>query len=464
MINYKNQTFIWGSSFLLSGALLTTVFNATNPEYNFPGITETLLIGVSLLLVANSLFLGKTLTRREWILGGILLALIGALAFRYLLGWNDPETIPSRRCMWMPGYFAKLECLLQLPFKSHHGLRQLLFHLTALSVFLGVASLSRMSGALRTWLIFPLVIPAVLIAIGVLIPIYHDPKFSLTGYNFVYNPFEIVRGKGVVANPSWLWPWLTPVMGIGLATVFAKNWVLKGIGLALFFVCAWASLSVMQRGGYLIVGIFISILIILFLYRFGKKWSKKYALLLGGVGVLGLGIFVYYPSTILDILRLLRHLGVELRGSGLLYFDSRLIMWDLAWQSIQEHPWVGTGYGTWLREFSKIPSSCNLCFDTAHNIWLQLLFELGAIHGLILVLILGAITVSTLLYKNASQPSLQIGGLFLVIGFFVASMVQEIDYILPVYLQFAVFAGLCFGGTSYQENIVPEKRIHKNRP
>ena len=190
MINYKNQTFIWGSSFALSGALLTTVFNATNPEYNFPGITETLLIGVSLLLVANSLFMGKTLTRREWVLGGILLALIGVLAIRYLLGWNDPETIASRRCFWMPGYFAKLECLLQLPFKSHYGLRQLLFHFTALSVFLGVACLSRMSGVLRPWLVIPMAVPALIIAIGTLAPVYHETNFSFFISVFSSNAFS----------------------------------------------------------------------------------------------------------------------------------------------------------------------------------------------------------------------------------------------------------------------------------
>ena len=180
-MSYKNQVLIWGSSLLFSVALMATVYNATNPEYNFPGITETLLIGISILLVANSLLLGKSLTQREWVLGGILLALIGTLAIRYLLGWNDPETIASRRCMWMPGYFAKLECFLQLPFISHHGLRQLLFHFTALSVFIGVACLSRMSVSWRPWLAVPLALPALIIAIGVMIPIYHDPKFSLTG-------------------------------------------------------------------------------------------------------------------------------------------------------------------------------------------------------------------------------------------------------------------------------------------
>ena len=94
-INYSKriyQTLIWGSSFALGAVLLTTVFNATNPEYNFPGITETLLIGVSFLLVANSFFFGKTLTSREWLLVGILLLLIGTLAIRYLLGWSDQES------------------------------------------------------------------------------------------------------------------------------------------------------------------------------------------------------------------------------------------------------------------------------------------------------------------------------------------------------------------------------------
>jgi O-antigen ligase len=237
----------------------------------------------------------------------------------------------------------------------------------------------------------------------------------LTGYNFVYGPYGADRGRGVVANSSWLWPWLTPVMGMGLAAIFAKNWVLKGIGLTLFIVCAWASLSVMQRGGYLIVGIFISILIILFLYCFGKKWSKKYALLIGGVGALGLGIFVY-SSTIMNILRLLRHFGIEIRRSDLLYFDNRLIVWDLAWQSVQEHPWFGTGYGTWLREFSKFPGSGSLSFDTAHNLWIQMIFELGLIHTVALVIILGMLVLTTLIYKNFDHPSLRIGGLFLTIG------------------------------------------------
>ena len=459
-----NQTLVWGSSFALCAVLLTTVYNATNPEYNFPGIVETLLIGVSFLLVANSFFLGKTLTSREWILVGILLLLIGTLAIRYLLGWSDQESLPSRKCMWMPGYFAKLECFLQLPFKSNHGLRQLLFHLTALAVFIATACLSRMSGTSRPWLIIPLAIPALIVAIGIIIQIYHDPNFSLTGYNFVFNTLEIIRGKGVVANPSWLWPWLTPVMGIGLAFMFEKNWVLKGFGLSIFIICAWASLSVMQRGGYLIVGVFITILMILLLYLLGKNWSKKYALILGGVGAIGLGYILYYPSKILDILRPLTHLGIKLRESGFLYSNNRLIIWDSAIQSIKEHPWIGTGYGTWLKEFSKILDNVNLTFDTAHNLWIQLIFELGAIHSFIIVLVLVSITIPTLIYKNISQSSLQIGGFFLVIGFFVVSLVQEIDYILPIYMQFCVFAGLCFGGTSYHETDLHEKRNYNKKP
>ena len=443
---------------MLSGTLMTTFFNATNPEYNFPGITETLLIGVSLMLVANSLFMGKTLTRREWILGGILLAFIGTLAIRYLLGWNDPATIASRRCFWMPGYFAKLECLLQLPFKSHHGLRQLLFHFTALSVFFGVASLSRMSGSLRSWLLIPLAIPALIIALGVLVHVYLDTNYSLTGHNFVFRHFKVVRGISVVANPGWLWAWLAPAMGIGLATVFAKNWVLKGIGLALFCVCAWASVTVMQRGGYLIVGVLIAAMILSVLYHVGEKWSKKVAWTMVGSGSFGLGYFVYDSSRIMMIFDFLGKLELSIRGVPLQPSYQRLRMWDVAWeQSIQDNLWLGTGYGTWLREFSKLSGSGGVSFDTAHNLWVQLIFELGAIHVVVMAIILGMIVWATLFYKNVEQTSLQIGGLFLTIVFLVASVVQEIDYIMPVYMQFAVFAGLCFGGKSFPESSVQRK-------
>ena len=340
-MSYKNQVLIWGSALLFSTALMTTVYNATNPEYNFPGITEILLIGISLLLVANSFFLGKSLTQREWMLGGVLLVLIGALAIRYLLGWNDPETITSRRCFWMPGYFAKLECLLQLPFKSHHGLRQLLFHFTALSVFLGVASLSRMSGSLRPWLLVPLALPALIISLGVLAPVYYDKNFSLTGFNFIYGNFSHVRGRAVIANPSWLWPWLAPAMCISLASVFAKNWALKAIGLLLFILCAWASFSVLQRGGYLIVGILISTLFLVILWRFGAKWSKKIAFLTGSVGLLGICFFAYDSALWMSILDFLRSLGVSIRGDVLQVSPGRLKMWDIAWQqSMQNNLWL----------------------------------------------------------------------------------------------------------------------------
>ena len=80
-----------------------------------------------------------------------------------------------------------------------------------------------------------------------------------------------------------------------------------------------------------------------------------------------------------------------------------------------------------------------------------------------MVIILGLFVWTTLIYKHLDQPSLRIGGLFLTIGFFVTSMVQEIDYILPVYLQFAAFAGLCFGGTSYPESRVKFSSSNQSR-
>ncbi len=171
-----------------------------------------------------------------------------------------------------------------------------------------------------------------------------------------------------------------------------------------------------------------------------------------GSGFLGLGYFVYDSSRITMIFSWLQHLGLTIRGSPLQRSHERMNMWDVAWeQSMQENIWLGNGYGTWLREFSQLPGSGGVSYDTAHNLWVQLIFELGAIHVVAMAIILGMFIWTTLIYKNVEQPSLKIGGLFLTIGFFVASVVQEIDYIMPVYMQFAVIAGLCFGGTSYPE-------------
>jgi len=211
------------------------------------------------------------------------------------------------------------------------------------------------------------------------------------------------------------------------------------------------------------VGVLIAAFILMILYSFGAKWSKKIALLTGSVGFLGICFLAYNSTLLMSIFNFLRRRGVSIRGDVLQVSSDRLRMWDLAWQSIQEHLWLGTGYGTWLREFSQLPGSGGVSFDTAHNLWVQLIFELGAIHVVAMAIILGMFIWTTLIFKNVEQPSLRIGGLFLTIGFFVASVVQEIDYIMPVYMQFAVFAGLCFGGTSYQETIVPERRIHNNR-
>ena len=51
-------------------------------------------------------------------------------------------------------------------------------------------------------------------------------------------------------------------------------------------------------------------------------------------------------------------LELSIRGVPLQPSYQRLRMWDVAWeQSIQDNLWLGTGYGTWLREFSQLPGS-----------------------------------------------------------------------------------------------------------
>ena len=120
---------------------------------------------------------------------------------------------------------------------------------------------------------------------------------------------------------------------------------------------------------------------------------------------MGLGTFTYGSSLLMNILDVLRTIGVSIRGDLLHVSSDRLRMWNVAWQqSIQNNLWLGNGYGTWLREFSQLPGSKGLSYDTAHDLWIHLIFELGAIHVVVMVIILGLIIWSTLIYKNVEQP------------------------------------------------------------
>ena len=76
-------------------------------------------------------------------------------------------------------------------------------------------------------------------------------------------------------------------------------------------------------------------------------------------------------------------------------------MWSLAWEeSIKNNLWFGNGYGKWLSDFSKLPGSENIGYDTAHNFWIQSIFELGLIHTSVILMTLFPIIWVTILYLS----------------------------------------------------------------
>ena len=454
MSDLKKLFTVGGSSIVFALAIFSTVFNATNPEYNFPGITESLLIAVSFLLIALSLYSGRKITGREFFLGTILLFLIAILFLRYLWDLKQPGGEFATACFLMPGYFQKLECLLQLPFSVHYGLRQILFHVTALAVFMGAASLSRMSQNLRPWVILALCAPALVIAVSVLIPIYYDRHFSLVGYNFIFNSWwGYSRGKGIVANPSWLWPWLAPAISIALGGLFAKKWSIRILSIPIVVLCVWAALSVLQRGAYLLMGVLMFAVLLIFFISLLRRYSSLSVLKNTGLivisAILLLFVIVQNAEYLITSYGTLTHTSI--RHNPVSSGAGRLKMWSSAWKESQKHLITGSGYGTWLREAKKmrgVPA-----YDTAHNLWVQMFFELGVLHSSLIILTILLIGGNTLCYKNRDAPSLQAGAIFLSLSLLTVTLVQEIDYILPIYMQFALFAGMCFDGVSYDEKL-----------
>ena len=80
----------------------------------------------------------------------------------------------------------------------------------------------------------------------------------------------------------------------------------------------------------------------------------------------------------------------------------RITQWQFCWELIQERPLIGWG----LRNFTPIyEAQMNVWFGHPHNLFLMLAAETGVIVTLLLVVIVGYMTIESVLFlKSTSQP------------------------------------------------------------
>jgi len=192
---------------------------------------------------------------------------------------------------------------------------------------------------------------------------------------------------------------------------------------------------------------------------------------LGGIGAAGV-IFLIF------VMRRNFKLGTFLLGAGVFLFlvkfdfllsiintygtvDERVYTWEnIIWPMFKNHPFFGTGLGTYRIASSSFSSKLAL-HSHAHNLYFNYLIEIG-IFGLgSLILLIGSFLKGCLekLKKTDPETKLIIEGCFLaIVGALIHATVETfIDYFQVGLLFFAII-GFGIGLMEKQEKILPTTR------
>ncbi len=389
------------------------------------------------------------LSRRELLLCTAVLLVLCA--------WTGPRAvsalqhIPSQQwvpCNTLQSFVLQLECRLHAGVNQHYALRTY-YALTA-AVLYGMSAFvlvrRRIDGAavLATSLILA---SATVVLVGYVSAIFAAVKLpglqQLLPENLMFNAWGRRRMSQIIGNPSWVWPYLGPLFAWVLyrfASLLTNNDSARHHRVLLLrAVAALAVLAALlvtgQRGAWIMTALMIGTAGVYVLRRRVPALSET-----GAAG------FLLRPHNI--ILLTISGAVVALVAAYVLGLaEPRLRIWAAAGEFIVRAPWTGHGYAAWfqlIREYVESSAAGDgVLYDTAHNLYLQLFAELGLIHGGVCLALLAAIGRSA--WHNAGQAGesrdLRLLVALGLASFLTATLIQEVDYILPTFYLTAAFWG-----------------------
>jgi O-antigen ligase len=249
------------------------------------------------------------------------------------------------------------------------------------------ASLSLRHDNARTLFIAVVAIATIYSVYGITLSAFHTSQITL--FEGIPPPYDRAVSGGLVAKNSFatftgmaFLASLTLLVEAGQHRIVAmRGWRThvrtmvkfatdKGAGWLIASVILLAALIGSQsRAGLIatlvgLVGIFL-----LALTMSARSGNVRWTLIGGGVaGVLIVALFLASGHSVADRFAEL----IETRGAG----EMRPLMWDAATRAIADHPWLGTGLGTYPDIFNLYAQTfVPYVVDRAHNDWLE--FALG---------------------------------------------------------------------------------------
>jgi len=204
----------------------------------------------------------------------------------------------------------------------------------------------------------------------------------------------------------------------------------QGIYLGFFSLCLFTLFATYSRGA---VGAWLVMFVAaLGLIAWLGKPNWKPVITVMGIALASYAAVKFYPETIIT------RTIVDLAHDDSTHH--RLMIWQSTWAIIQDHPWLGTGLGTYKLFYAayRNPAETGSSGDMAHNDYLQFLQEGGPI--LLAFLLAFGLTNAWLIIKllrlrgqRLSAELMETAGLLLAISaLFIHAMVNFIFYVLPL--------------------------------
>ncbi|HEY9652631.1 MAG TPA: O-antigen ligase family protein [Coleofasciculaceae cyanobacterium] len=435
-----------------------------NPDQTLPAVPELVsvaLLGSILCLTFSS---GRTLQMANWsfrqseaiALSTLWLTVLGVTGLRAILSLFYTPNQAWIPCRTVPGFATKLECLLQASITQHYGYRAFFMLLTA--VTLGTLAFLIARIMLQGWkfLLGTVVFGPLLVAVVGFFCIAFGIEQALPK-SLLYNAWGSQRFTQIFGNPGWVWPYFAPGLAIVFwATVAASTWASRMLWAGMSMVLILGILATQQRGGLLLSLVYITVCGLYSLRRGFKKKSLP-ILAVGGTVLAFLVSGLYSIFSHQQLLQeLAQSIGYDWRPSALSVDMPRIEMWKAAWEIFKEAPLFGHGYASWFQLISEYGPRHNMVYvlDTSHNLFFQMLTELGLLHTLLIVSILVLLCL-TAFRSSRLLPESRLLFLLAVSSFVVPTWVQEINYIRPTFYIHAIFwgtlAGLPFSGDYYHQ-------------
>jgi hypothetical protein len=419
-----------------------------NAEHAIPLVPEASLFVVLMFSIA-AWARTREASQQNWTVHRTERFLLRA-AFSVLVFWTFSRLLggltaaPGPCTHVAPSLIAKAECFLRVADGENWGIKN--FSTLILTLGVGVASACWVRVGARNWraLAFAVIGVCVLHAVLGFVAVFSGATQLLPKWLAV-NPWGRDRFTFVIPNPSWVWPHLAPglawVLWLALSvTRWPRLFPISGA-----FVLSAAIVSTKQRGGLLLLVLLWGCAASVWIWR--RFRSTAITTVSRFVRLSGF-LLCYVAGAIALAAWLVSKWFAPATGRGTAFTDQRIPAWSVALNALLHHDAVwGFGYGSWYSAFRKIVAGTEIAglgFGTAHNFWVQLIFEHGLLGFLIITsLMLVAVFVA---FQNVKFMSLGRELLFLqLIVVLTCTMVQAVDDVRPVLMTFAVTWGTLFG-------------------